>query len=339
MIDDIPSIMDHLIDVHTHLYPRDYLEALSRRTEPPYVRKDSADLWTFRIFPDDPGRPVVDSYWSVDEKVAFMDRHGITTSIVSLGNPWLDPFEGDEALALAQTLNAWFASLETRTNGRVLGMGCLPSNATVAEIVQVIRDIEATPGLHGVVIGTRLLGLPFDSLELEPIWTALGESDVPVLVHPHYGVGVSEMDGYGHSLPLALGFPYETTLALTKLSMSGVLERHPGLKVIGSHGGGALPFLAGRLDGCWAPDEHARERHGNSPTTGFRNLYLDALVYHPRAIRAVVDLVGPEQVMFGTDHPFEIADPQANLAALREALAPEDQDHVLSKTAIELFHL
>jgi len=331
--------MHQIIDVHTHLYPQDYLDALARRSEPPFVQDEADGSRTFRIFPDDGGRPVTESYWSVDAKVAFMDRHGISRSVVSLGNPWLDPFEGEEAVALALRLNEWFAGLEARTGGRVLGMGCLPSAAGVPDIVSMVREIAATEGLYGVMTGTRLAGLPFDAAELDDVWRVLAETRLPVLVHPHYGVGVEEMGGYGHSLPLAMGFPYETALALTKLSMSGVLTRHPDLRIIGSHGGGVLPFLAGRLDGCWAPDEEARKRHDLPPSHGLGNLYLDALVYHPRAICAVADLVGVDHVMFGTDHPFEIADPQANLAALRDALPSSDQTQVLSGTASSLFGL
>ena len=331
--------MKQIIDVHTHLYPEDYLTALARRSEPPFVHHEADGGRTFRIFPDDEGRPVTEAYWSVDAKVAFMDEHGISVSIVSLGNPWLDPFRGEEAIALARTVNSWFAGLAASTDGRVLGMGCLPSAAAVDDIVPVIREIAATDGLYGVMTGTRMAGLPFDADELDPVWRALAETRLPVLVHPHYGVGVEEMGGYGHALPLAMGFPYETALALTRLSMSGVLARHPELRIIGSHGGGVLPFLAGRLDGCWAPDEAARKRHDLPPSQGLGSLYLDALVYHPRAIRAVVDLVGSDHVMFGTDHPFEIADPQANLTALREAVPAAEQDRVLSGTASTLFAL
>ncbi len=331
--------MNQIVDVHTHFYPPAYLDALARRSETPFVQDEEDGSRTFRIFPDDEGRPVTESYWSVDAKVAFMDQHGITHSIVSLGNPWLDPFEGEEAVELARTLNEWFAGLAARTDGRVMGMGCLPSALGVSEIVSMVREIAATEGLYGVMTGTRLAGLPFDAPELDEVWRVLAETGLPVLVHPHYGVGVEEMGGYGHSLPLAMGFPYETALALTKLSMSGVLARHPDLRIIGSHGGGVLPFLAGRLDGCWTPDEEARKRHDLPPSDGLRNLYLDALVYHPRAIRAVADLVGVDHVMFGTDHPFEIADPQANLAALREALPASDQTQVLSGTASTLFAL
>ena len=138
-------------------------------------------------------------------------------------------------------------------------MGCLPSGG-VDEIVSTIADVAGTEGLYGVVSGTRLAGMAFDDLRLDPVWSALAETGTPMLVHPHFGLGLSAMDGFGHSLPLALAFTFETTTALSRLVMSGVLDRHPDLSVIGSHGGGTIPYLAGRLDGCWAPDDVARAR-------------------------------------------------------------------------------
>ncbi|MFI6292602.1 amidohydrolase family protein [Nonomuraea sp. NPDC050790] len=329
--------MADIVDVHTHLYPPLYLDALGERTENPRVAGRTGDDGLFMIFPGDAGRPVTDAYWSLDTKVAFMDRHGITTSVVSLGNPWLDPFEAGHSTDLARKLNEEFASFEGRTGGRVLGMGCLP-NAPVETVTEVIAEIAARPSLYGVVSGTRLAGKVFDDPELEPVWAALETHGVPLLVHPHYGVGVEEMSGYGHSLPLALSFPFETSLALSKLAMCGALARHPGLRIIASHGGGTLPFLAGRLDGCWRPDPAALIRHDAPPSASLAKLYFDALVYNPRALRATADLAGTDKMVFGTDHPFEIADPATNLAAIDQVFPDAaDRDRVLGANARTLF--
>lgn len=331
--------MPQIVDVHTHVYPRTYLDALGGRDEIPCVSDRVGDEGLFKIFPLDAGREITPDYWSLDSKLEYMDAAGISRSVVSLGNPWLDPFEAGESMRLAASLNKELAEYEGTTGGRIVAMGCLPTGS-VEDVVATIEIIATTQGLYGVATGTRIAGLLFDDPRLEPVWAAFEECDLAVLVHPHYGVGVEETDGYGHALQLALSFPFETTLALTKLVMSGVLDRHSGLKILGSHGGGTLPYLSGRLDGCWAPDSVAREVRELAPSTGFEKLYLDALVYHPRALRAAIDLVGIEKVMFGTDHPFAIADPAQNVAAIHAAATSHaEADAMLGRNAISLFGL
>lgn len=334
--------MSAVVDMHSHLYPPRYLDLLRLRTRFPRVATiDGEDR--FIIFPeeDDPvtpkGRPIGEDFWSVEAKLRYMDATGIARSVVSLGNPWLDPFGGQESVAHAATLNEEFASLEQRTLSRVVGLGVLP-NDTVDAAVAGVDQIAADPRLRGLVSGPRICGCSFDDEALEPVWESLARTGTPVLVHPSDGVALDALGGFGHTLPIALGFPFETTVALTRLVLAGVLQRHPGLTVVAAHGGGTLPFLAGRLDAAWRSDPEARRRLQVPPSTQVALLHTDALVYHPRAVRAVVDLVGP-RVMFGTDHPFSVADPDANLTAIRTALDERAQDSVLSGHAISLFRL
>lgn len=326
---------EEIVDIHTHIYPEVYLDHLAGRDSLPQVVHNGKTRTLF-IFPGESGRIMDESYWSVAEKVAHMDRLGITQSVVSLGNPWLEPFGDVEGMELAIEVNEFLAGLAAITGGRVVGMGCLP-NGTIESVVETIRHITMTAGLYGAIAGAHICNRQFDDPALDPIWSALEESGQPLLVHPHYGLALEEQDGYGHMLPLALGFPYETTVALVRLAAAGVLDRHPGLRVIGSHGGGTVPYLAGRLDGCWAPDQAARALRNAPPSTALSQLYLDALVYHPRALHAAVDLVGVDHMMFGTDHPFAIFD-HGGAAMIRDALGA-DAARLLSGTAKEIFGL
>jgi aminocarboxymuconate-semialdehyde decarboxylase len=289
------------------------------------------------IFPGESGRVITPAWWSLDEKLRYMDAEGITRSIVTLGNPWLAPFDVDEGVELAEIVNAELATYETRTNGRIMGMGCIPEG-TVSNAVATVHAIARTEGLYGVVVGTQVCGLTLDELGLDPFWESLHETRLPLLVHPHRGLGLAELEGYGHALQLALGFPFETTTALARLAFSGALERYQNLIVIGSHGGGTIPYLAARLDSCWGPDEEARKRAPTRPSAALSRLYLDSLVYDPRALRAAADLVGSDKLMFGTDHPFAIADPSKNIEATKRAFAVEAAQ-ILSRNAERVFGL
>lgn len=326
-----------MIDVHTHIYPRSYLDLLARRESAPRVeRRDGQEL--LHVFDGEEGRLLDEGYWSIEAKLAFMERSGIHQSVVSLGNPWLEAFEPAESVEIAKDLNQELAGMAAATGGRMVGMGCLPSG-DVEQIASTVVEVSGTDGLYGVVSGTRIGGRAFDDEELGPVWEALAQTGTPLLVHPHFGLGLEAMDGFGHALPLGLGFTFETTTALTRLAMSGVLDQHPDLIVIGSHGGGTLPYLAGRLDGCWAPDEVAKGRRDLPPTSALSRLFLDALVYHPRALRAAADLVSTRQMVFGTDHPFAIADPATNVRAIAETFGPGEAGDVFAETARRIFDL
>lgn len=329
-----------IIDVHSHYYPRWYVELLKARTEIPRVDVQD-DVERFVIFPEEEssprgGRVIAEDYWSLDAKLAFMDGFGIDQTILSLGNPWLDPFEEEGGLETARFFNADAAKRRAESGGRLLGMGALPGHG-VENVVTIIREAASTDDLFGVVSGTRIAGLMFDDPALEPVWAALESTGLPVLIHPHHGAALDELEGFGHAMPVAVGFPLETTIALARLVFAGVLHRYPGVRLIGSHGGGTIPFLAGRLDAGWQSDPDLVDRMPTPPSDVLHRLFLDAVLYHPRALLATADLVGVDHMMFGTDHPFSISDPAANIAAIREAFTDEDSIRVLAGAAIDLY--
>ena len=171
------------------------------------------------------------------------------------------------------------------------------------------------------------------------MWDEIERSRLPLLIHPHYAAAVDELRGFGHAFPVALGFPFETSIALARLVFAGVLGRHPGLRVVGSHGAGTLPYLAGRLDAGWASDPSVKDRLSHPPSEDLSRLYVDSVLYHPRAMRAAADLVGTTKMAFGTDHPFSVADPETNLDAIDAAFMESDADRVLAGTTLELFGL
>lgn len=116
-------------------------------------------------------------------------------------------------------------------------------------------------------------------------------------------------DEYGHVLPLALGFPLETTIAVTRMYLSGIWDRFAHLNVLLAHSGGSLPFLAGRLQSCIEHDAHLQGSDSSAPKCSIfevlkQNVYLDAVIYSKIGLLAAVEASGADRVMFGTDHPF-----------------------------------
>jgi predicted TIM-barrel fold metal-dependent hydrolase len=154
---------------------------------------------------------------------------------------------------------------------------------------------------------------------MEAVYEACERLGLVIFLHPHYGIGggggaYGEEQGaaatrdYGHVLPLALGFPFETSLAVARLLLSGYLDRFPRLTFLLAHAGGTLPFLAGRLDSCVAHDPAVATRLQHTPSEYLRrNFYFDGVIYHRPGLEALLQFLGPDyadRVVWGTDHPF-----------------------------------
>jgi aminocarboxymuconate-semialdehyde decarboxylase len=318
--------MPRIIDVHTHVYPPSYIAILKSRAAAkniPYIATfaDAPGNHRLIILPGEDsestpstsrGRPVGPSYWDVDEKVKFMDAHGIDTSVISLANPWLDFIAPGEAAATARSVNDEINALCGKYPGRLYAFGTLPLSGTIDEVVAEVQRLSTLTHLRGVILGTSGLGKGLDDAALDPVYRALEATAQLIFLHPHYGLPNAvygpRANEYGHVLPLALGFPLETTIAVARMYLSGVFDRAPKLQVLLAHSGGTLPFLAGRIESCIAHDAHFAKAKGSRREIWDilkTNIYLDAVIYSELGLKGAIEASGADRVMFGTSI-FEI---------------------------------
>jgi predicted TIM-barrel fold metal-dependent hydrolase len=302
-----------VVDVHTHMYPPALMSILRQRQSVPYVRQfadDPSSGERLVILPAEEagstarGRPIGAEYFDVHQKIAFMDQHGIDISVISLANPWLDWVAADEAAHMARVVNDDVERMCEEHKGRLFAFGTLPLSAPVHEVVEEVRRLRGRPYCRGIVMGTSGLGEGLDDARLDPIWEALEESGMVVFLHPHYGLpadvfGPRRAD-YGHVLPLAMGFPLETTIAVTRMILSGIFDRFQKLEVLLAHSGGTLPFLAGRIESCIQHDGHLKKAgqiDGRRKIWDVlkKNIYLDAVVYADIGIKAAIDASGADR--------------------------------------------
>ncbi|ESZ96354.1 hypothetical protein SBOR_3286 [Sclerotinia borealis F-4128] len=310
-----------IVDIHTHIYPPSYIELLKSRDEIPYIRQfPPATEHRLVILPaeDTPstsrGRPIGPEYYDIEQKIAFMNTHSINASIISLANPWLDWLPPTTALQTAHSINTEINHLCSLHPKRLYFFGTLPLSAPVSSILASITHLTTLPHCRGIILGTTGLGTGLDDPSLLPIFTSLAAAQLPIFLHPHYGLPTSVFGprgtDYGHVLPLALGFPMETTIAVTRMILSSVFDSVPELQVILAHSGGTLPFLAGRIESCILHDAHLQKE--GKLTQGRKtiwdilksNIWLDAVVYGEVGVRGAMGVSGTERVMFGTDAPF-----------------------------------
>lgn len=319
-----------VVDIHTHMYPPSYVDILTSRSTIPLVRKfDSApdprlilleaevpSLNSADASVKPPGRPLTKHYSSLAQKIHFMDTHGIDISVISLANPWLDFLSSTESGAIAESVNTEFSDMCAAHPGRLFFFGTLPLTAPLDNIRGSISHLKGLKYCRGVILGTSGLGKGLDDPNLLPIFQALADADLTIFLHPHYGLpnkvwGPRASKEYGHVLPLALGFPMETTIAVTRMYLAGVFDAVPQLRMILAHSGGTLPFLAGRIESCILHDGHlVREGkvHAKRRTVWEvlrSQVYLDAVIYSEVGLRSAIEASGgADRLMFGTDHPF-----------------------------------
>ncbi|KAI1330448.1 2-amino-3-carboxymuconate-6-semialdehyde decarboxylase [Xylariaceae sp. FL0255] len=330
------SSKSKIVDIHTHMYPPAYVELLESRKTIPLIRrfpgakdpryiilpaeaealdKISSSSETLNQSQHLPGRPVTTHYSSLDQKLHFMDTHGIDISVISLANPWLDFVASESAGATAKSINGSFSTMCASAPGRLFFFATLPLTAPPEILLASIGHIRSLKYCRGVILGTSGLGKGLDDTALIPVLRALAANNLMIFLHPHYGLpsevwGPRATDEYGHVLPLALGFPMETTIAVARMYLAGIFDLIPDLKMLLAHSGGTLPFLAGRIESCIVHDGHLVREGKVSATRRTiwqvlkEQIYLDAVIYSDVGLKAAIDASGVDRLMFGTDHPF-----------------------------------
>jgi aminocarboxymuconate-semialdehyde decarboxylase len=272
---------------------------------------------------------------AVSERMKMMNATGIASQFVSI-NPGQYYYWADESLAtdLVETVNHHIAGLATDHPSAIVPIATValqhPNLAT-----EQLRDAMICKGMAGVQISTSAGGRDLSSPEFESLWSAAEETGAMIILHP---LGSKELlDRLAPSyLNNIVGQPFESTLAISHLIFSGVLDRHPDLRICSVHGGGYFPHYLGRGDHAWGvrPDSHSMDR---KPSEYLDRFWFDSLVHSPAILRALIDVVGADRVVIGTDYPFDMGDehPDRTLASL-DWLLPVDRQLIARENALSL---
>ncbi|MFQ5914854.1 MAG: amidohydrolase family protein [Nitrospinota bacterium] len=236
----------------------------------------------------------------------------------------------------ARRINEYTAKLAEESGGLLGGLAvpCLTEHSRIPD--ELRRAIEMY-GFKGAALPTTAAGRFLDNPDFEPMFAALEDLGLLTFLHPYPNLRHKSLEDY--TLVTLVGFPTETTISVARLIYAGVLERHPGLKLVLAHGGGTLPFLSGRLNlGYFAPkyefNPDCRKHIFKPPGDYVKQLYYDSLVASGESLRFLVELVGADRVMFGTDFPFEVGDREGRLALPAiNAMSETDREKILGGNA------
>jgi aminocarboxymuconate-semialdehyde decarboxylase len=328
--------MAAVIDVHTHMLTEQYLALLEQHAGPKITLKAVAGGLRAIHLDDAPFMTPVPQMFDYPARIKMMDAVGIDVSVISLTCPnvyWGTP---EVSLQAARFMNDDMAAARQRHAGRIEYFCSLPWQHAELALAELKR--ARAKGAAGVMVLANIDGEALTAPRFAPVWQAIDALALPVLVHPTAPPGVQAMQMNQFQLTASIGFTFDTTLAVARMLFDGFFDRYTQLKIIASHGAGALPYLIGRLDQCFRNIPACRTQTQSAPSSYMGRLFADSVVFTQQALDLCLEVFGDEQVLFGSDYPHTIGDPVRCLAQVN-ALHGARREKVRGGNAQRIFNL
>jgi aminocarboxymuconate-semialdehyde decarboxylase len=323
------------IDVHAHILTEETIRLLQR--EAPKVAPKLSDVddrfgtldvagHAYRHFPR--------GGWDLERRLQDMAAAKVDIQVLSVcPQTFLYAQPPAVAAAFARIQNEQLAKLVKAQPERFLGIATLPMQSP-KRAADELRNAMRMLGLRGAQIGSNIAGKNLDDPELDPVWATAAELGAFILVHPINVAGAERLSSY--YLTNLIGNPLDTTIAAASLVFGGVLERHPALKICLAHGGGFVPYQAGRFLHGWRVRAEPKRRLSQSPADSLQRFYFDTIVHSRAALEFLVGSAGAARVMLGSDYPFDMGTPDGVSQVRGLSIAPAEQATILGAAALGL---
>lgn len=322
------------IDVHSHVIPPSLVELMRRGQAPDGITLEEVGSQTWVVHPQGYRYPLMPEFYDIGARIKSMDSLGIEAAILSIAPPlflyWIEP---DEAVEAARIINDAIAEMVGQAPDRFVGLMTLPlqtPRAAAEELKRCVNQLD----LRGGLIGPHCEGINLDDMSLRPVLSTAEKEDVPLVVHPYYVGSTPGLDDF--YLTNLQGNPWQSAVCASRLIFSGTLDDLDRLKIVLVHGGGHLLYQIGRLDHGYKvrPETKTPKR---MPSEYLRNFYFDSLTHRPDSTSWLIDQVGADRVLFGTDMPFDMAGPSLKNQLQSCRLSNHDLSLISSENAIRIF--
>jgi len=295
------------LDMHTHFFPREWEDLGKRFGTPdwPWMKHLDADRAMVMVG-DREFRPVQSACWNAEKRLEEMDRDGVDMQVMC-STPVLFAYGRPAAQALycAQLFNDAGLELAARGKGRLKTLCQVPLQDTDAACRELSRAMRA--GHLGVQIGNHVGERDLDDEGIVTFLQHCAAEGAAVLVHPWDMMGGERTARW--MMGWTVSMPAETQLSIVALILGGGFDRLPAsLRICFAHGGGSFAFLLGRLENAWQNRDLARGKSVFPPSHYLDRFYVDSAVFDPRALRLLLEVMGEDRVMLGSDYPFPLGE-------------------------------
>ena len=290
-----------VVDFHNHYYPPEYVETLKNSTSAVKVTYDESGNPCVH-YPGD-YNILVPGHRDIEYRRGVLEQHGVTTQVLSFTTPGVHVEPPAAAVTMARQINDAFARVVRKSHGRFTALATLPLNDPKASVVELERAMKEL-GLPGAMVFSNVNHVALADERFAPLWKKADELRAVIYIHPTDPAGVEAMLDYW-LMPL-VGFLMDTTLAAAKLVFTGVVERHPNIRWVLTHMGGATPYLAERWDRGYRAFAECRRNISKPPTEYLKHFYYDTVNFNPDAVRFAIAFAGADHILAGSDYPHQI---------------------------------
>ena len=300
-----------ILDFHNHYYPPEYLEAIKARGLK--VKMDYDAERNPRLHYPGDYNILVPGHRDLDFRERVLDEHGVTHQLLTFTTPGVHYEEAATAVRLARIVNDAFAA-EVSRRKHFAALATLPLNDPRASVVELERAIREL-GLRGAMVFSNVNGTGLDEAVYLPLWEKANELGAVIYIHPTHPLGVEAMEKYW-LMPL-VGFLMDTTLAAGKLVFSGIVDRFPRIRWVLTHMGGAVPYLAERMDRGYEAFAECRANITQKPSDYLKRFYYDTVNFDNAAQRLAIEFAGIDHIVAGSDYPHQIGSIPRMLSSIR----------------------
>jgi aminocarboxymuconate-semialdehyde decarboxylase len=324
-----------IVDVHNHFYPPEYIDALRSGDSAVTVKMD-ADGNPEIHYPGD-YNVAVPGHRDIAYRQGVLEQEGVDTQVITLTTPGTHVETPARAAQLARMVNDAFAKIVAERGPRFTALATLPLNDPKASVVELRRSMEQL-GFRGAMLFSNVNGVSLADERYWPLYETANELGAILHIHPTNPINVDAMREYW-LMPL-VGFLFDTTIAASHLVFSGVAERFQKIDWVLSHLGGAIPYLAERLDRGFHAFKECRTNIAKPPSEYLKHWYYDTVNFDIHALELAIEFAGADRILAGSDYPHAIGSIPAMKRALTGIpLSDADREKILGGNAVKLYRL
>lgn len=308
-----------IIDFHNHYYPPAYLDALRSGSSAVEVQTDT-DGNPLIFYPGD-YNICVPGHRDIDYREQVLKDHGVDTQVITLTTPGTHVETPATAAKFAALVNDAFADVIRTKHGGFTALATLPLNDPAASVKELERACRVL-GLPGAMLFSNVNGAGLNEPQFWPIYEAANDLGAVLYIHPTHPLGVEAMTDFW-LMPL-VGFLMDTTLAAAKIVFSGIPERFPKIRWALCHMGGAIPYLAERLDRGYEAFRECRANIAQKPSAYLKQFYYDTVNFDAKSMELAIAFAGVDHILAGSDYPHQIGSIPKMLESIRGLNVSED---------------